>query len=150
MKSAKCLPGRRKLVAGLLVSAGGGLALGFVAGQGLADMPIPTEHNFVAIAEIGVIGEASMQKQIGLTGYVLQLREITIEPGGQIAQHSHANRPGVVKVLSGTWLEGRSSGETPYGPDSGGLLEDENTVHWFFNTGDTPATAIVCDIVPAS
>lgn len=142
--------GRWWLSAIVAVSLGTGLALGVWTVRGSAEMAAPTEHKGVDIMPIGVIGEASITAQIGLTGYILQLREITIEPGGQIAQHSHANRPGVVKVLSGTWLEGRASGETPYGPDSGGLLEDENTVHWFFNTGDTPATAIVCDIVPAN
>ena len=142
--------GRWRLSAIVAVSLGTGLALGVWTTRGSAEMAVPTEHKGVEVVPIGVIGETSMTAQIGLAGYVLQLREITIEPGGQIAQHSHANRPGLVKVLSGTWLEGRASGETPYSPDSGGLLEDENTVHWFFNTGDEPATAIVCDIVPAS
>ena len=30
------------------------------------------------------------------------------------------------------------------------VIEDENTVHWFFNRGSEPATTLVCDIVPAS
>ena len=30
------------------------------------------------------------------------------------------------------------------------VIEDENTVHWFYNRGSEPATAIVCDIKPAS
>ena len=91
-----------------------------------------------------------MTAQIGLTGHKLQLREITILPGGQIAKHSHETRPGLVKVINGTWTEGRPSGETDYAAsDDTGLLEDEGTVHWFWNRGDAPATAIVCDIVPA-
>jgi quercetin dioxygenase-like cupin family protein len=150
MQPAKCGQKRHGFLACLAVSACGGLALGILGGQSIAEMPVPTEHKGIEIETIGVIGAASMEKQIGLAGYVLQLREITIEPGGQIAQHSHENRPGIVKVLSGTWLEGRASGETPYDSSSGGLLEDENTIHWFFNTGDKPATAIVCDIVPAN
>ena len=92
-----------------------------------------------------------MKEQIGLTGYKLQLREIAIMPGGQIAKHSHETRPGLVKVISGTWTEGRPTGEVDYsGSEDTGIIEDEETVHWFWNRGDTPATAIVCDIVPAS
>ena len=127
-----------------------GLALGLSAGGGVAEMAVPTEHKGLAVSALGVVDGPSMATQIGLEGYVLQLREITIEPGGQIASHSHATRPGIVKVLTGTWTEGRESGETLYGPESAGLVEDEETEHWFFNTGSEPATAIVCDIVPAS
>ncbi|NNE24347.1 MAG: cupin domain-containing protein, partial [Rhizobiales bacterium] len=85
----------------------------------------------------------------GLTGRKLQLRAITIEPGGQIAKHGHETRPGLVKVIDGEWIEGRASGEKTYtAGQSEGIVEDENTTHWFFNRSDKPATAIVCDIVP--
>ena len=91
-----------------------------------------------------------MSAQIGLTSYKLQLRAITIEPGGQIAKHSHATRPGLVHVISGTWTAGRSSGEEEFTADSEtGILEDRETVHWFYNRGEEPATALVCDIVPS-
>jgi quercetin dioxygenase-like cupin family protein len=80
----------------------------------------------------------------------LQLREITILPGGQIAKHSHETRPGLVKVIDGAWIEGRADGERTYSSaDAEGILEDRETVHWFWNRGETPGTAIVCDIVPA-
>jgi quercetin dioxygenase-like cupin family protein len=132
------------------VSAGIGLMLGVWGGQGIAEAPVPVEHKGLEVTTLGVLGEQSMYKQIGLAGYVLQLREITVEPGGQIAKHSHENRPGIAKVLSGVWTEGRSTGDTLYDADSSGLLESEDTIHWFFNNGNEPATAIVCDIVPAS
>jgi uncharacterized cupin superfamily protein len=76
---------------------------------------------------------------------------ITIAPGGQIAAHPHTTRPGLVKVVAGEWVEGRPEGETTYDANgSEGIVEDEHTTHWFFNRGTTPATALVCDIVPAS
>jgi quercetin dioxygenase-like cupin family protein len=75
----------------------------------------------------------------------------TIEPGGHIAKHSHATRPGLVKVISGEWIEGRASGEEIFDAATPRAnIEDENTVHWFFNRGSEPATALICDIVPAS
>ena len=101
-------------------------------------------------AKVGVISAESMQTQLGLAGHKLQLREITIAPGGQIAKHSHATRPGLVKVISGTWTEGRPSGEQDFtGADPVAILEDSETVHWFWNRGAEPAAAFVCDIVPA-
>ncbi len=84
-----------------------GLALGAIGGHGLAQVAPPTEHTGLSRESLGVITDKSMQATVGLDGYILQLRAITIEPGGQIAKHSHATRPGLVKVISGEWIEGR-------------------------------------------
>lgn len=128
-----------------------GVALGLVGGPGLAQMAVPTEHKGLKVEALGLVSEESMKAQIGLSGYKLQLREITIEPGGQIAKHSHETRPGLVKVISGTWTEGRPGGEADYAASEPvGIVEDRETVHWFWNRGAEPASAIVCDIVPAS
>ncbi len=92
-----------------------------------------------------------MKAQVGLEGYILLLRAVTIEPGGQIAKHSHAKVPGLVKVVSGEWIEGGESGEKAFNADTPtAIVEDMDTVNWFFNRGTEPATAIVCDIKPAS
>lgn len=115
----------------------------------IAAATAPTEHKGLKVETLGVIASQSMQTTIGLTGHKLQLRAITIEPGGQIAKHGHETRPGLVKVIDGEWIEGRASGEKTYTANQAeGILEDENTTHWFFNRSDKPATAIVCDIVP--
>ncbi len=128
-----------------------GLILGAIGGHGLAQNTPPTEHKGLSLEALGVVTDETMKATVGLEGYILQLRAITIEPGGQIGKHSHATRPGIVKVVSGEWIEGRESGETIYDVDTAAaLIEDENTEHWFFNRGDEPGTALVCDIVPAS
>ena len=116
-------------------------------------MPLKTPFSFAIVklahVEPGNTFHESPTAQFGISGRKLQLREITILPGGQIAKHSHETRPGLVKMIRGTWIEGRPSGENAYGAaDAEAILEDEDTVHWFWNRGDEPATAIVCDIVP--
>lgn len=127
-----------------------GLTVGFVAHQGIAAAPAPTEHAGLSVEKLGVLPASSIKATTGLDGYFMQLRMISIAPGGQIAKHDHATRPGLVKVLEGEWVEGRPEGERAYAAsDSDGILEDENTVHWFFNRGDAPATAVVCDLTPA-
>lgn len=126
-----------------------GLLCGFLISHGWAAMSPPTEHKGLDVGLLGVISEDSMQQQIDLSGYKLQLRKITIMPGGQIVKHSHENRPGLVQVVNGTWVEGRDSGETEYSSGDLALLEDKDTVHWFWNRGDQSAAAYVCDIVPA-
>lgn len=125
-----------------------GVMLGTLGSAGIAAVSAPSEHKGLGVKALGVISPSSMETTIGLTGHKLQLRAITIAPGGQIAKHSHATRPGLVKVISGEWVEGRDAGETHHTASTPeGILEDENTTHWFFNRGDTPATAMVCDII---
>ena len=55
----------------------------------------PTEHKGVSVKSLGAISESSMVSQVGLHGYKMQLREITLAPGGQIARHDHFKRPGL-------------------------------------------------------
>lgn len=126
-----------------------GLALGVGGNRVIAQMDAPAEHKGLAVEALGMVPPESVEAQLGLPGHKLQLREITIEPGGQIAKHDHATRPGLVKMISGEWVEGRPEGETTYSEGGETLVEDAETVHWFWNRGDTPATALVCDLVPA-
>ncbi len=150
MQRTRDNPWGRTLRSTVAVSLTVGMVLGALGSRGLAGMAAPSEHKGLKVESLGVIPERSMMKQIGLSGHKMQLREITIQPGGQIAKHGHETRPGLVKVISGTWVEGRPDGEREYnGGDAVGILEDETTVHWFWNRGAEPARALVCDIVPA-
>jgi len=140
-----------------MTALGIGLLLGGAASLGEAQMKPPSEHKGVSVASLGVLAEESLRKQLGLNGYVMQLREITLQPGGAIAKHSHATRPGLVWIVEGSWTEGRGGhpgidgGERTYAAgDKIAILEDARTEHWFYNRGSTPARAVVCDIVPAT
>lgn len=122
---------------------------GFLVSYGWAAITPPTEHKGLKADLLGVVPGESVAAQEGLDGYKLLLRRITINPGGQIAKHSHATSPGLVYVDSGTWIEGRANDEIHY--SAGDIfVEDKDTVHWFFNRGDEPAAAYVCDIKPVS
>ena len=129
-----------------------GVLLAQVSEIGWALRAPPTKHKGVSVESLGVVSAESMARQLGLPHHIMQLREITLEPGGAIAQHSHAKRPGIVWTASGSWVEGRPSGEKEYPAGKGKgstIVEDADTDHWFFNDGDVPAKVLVCDIVPA-
>jgi quercetin dioxygenase-like cupin family protein len=131
----------------VMLAALGGLFAGFAVAQ----VSGPSEHEGLTVEALGKLDADMIERQTGLDGYFMQLRAITIAPGGQIAQHSHENRPGLVKVISGDWIEGEADGETTFSADgTDAIHEDGDTLHWFFNRGDAPATAIVCDLNPAS
>lgn len=140
-----------RLISTVALSAVLGIALGAVGSRSLAQTAPPTEHKGLTVETLGVISEDSLKAQVGLEGHILLLRAITIAPGGQIAKHSHDKVPGLVKVISGEWIEGGESGEKAFDADTPmAIVEDKDTVNWFYNRGTEPATAIVCDIKPAS
>ena len=92
----------------------------------------------------------TMEATIGLPGYTMRMRAIEIAAGGQIAQHSHEDRPGNMTVIDGAWIEGQPSGEnTSQSPELGTYPEREDTIHWVYNLTDAPAMALVCDIAKA-
>ena len=138
---------------GYLAMFGVGLLLANVSNEGWALRTPPTKHKGVSVKALGIVSEASMSRQVGLKGHILQLREITLEPGGAIAKHSHTTRPGLAYTAAGSWVEGRPDGkvEYPAEKDKGStLVEDADTsVHWFFNDGSVPVKVLVCDIVPS-
>lgn len=122
-----------------------GLALGIVQGQ--SKRQPPSKHEGVSVAALGELRPSSLKIQLGLEGYTMQMREVVVEPGGAIAEHSHATRPGLVKTVSGSWVEVRGDKEIRYPASKKvALVEDENTVHWLYNDGNEPAVAIVCGL----
>jgi len=128
-----------------LVVLSTGLVIGFANGSSHRQPPV--EHEGVSVVSLGQLKESSLKVQIGLEGYEMKLREVTVAPGGAIKEHSHAARPGLVQTVSGSWVEVRNGKEVSY-PDTKkeALIEDENTVHWLYNDGNVPAVAIVCGL----
>lgn len=128
-----------------------GILVGGIGGQVLAQMKGPTEHKGVSVTELGIINEDSLKAQLGIEGFILRMRAVTVEPGGHIREHSHATRPGLVKMFSGTWVEGHPDGReiTYRAGDDIALLEDKDTVHWVYNRGSEPAIGVVCGIQPS-
>jgi len=128
-----------------LVVLSTGLVIGFANGS--SHRQPPAEHEGVSVVALGQLKESSLKIQIGLEGYEMKLREVTVAPGGAIKEHSHATRPGLVQTISGSWVEVRNGQETSY-PDTKkeALIEDENTVHWLYNDGNVPAVALVCGL----
>jgi len=122
-----------------------GLVIGFAHGQ--SKRQPPAEHQGVSVVPLGELKESSLKMQIGLEGYVMKMREITVEAGGAIKEHSHETRPGIVRTISGSWIEVRGDKEIEYpASEKTALVEDENTVHWLYNEGKEPAVAIVCGL----
>mgnify|MGYP002623778897 CR=1 FL=1 len=124
-----------------------GLALSFAGERVSAALSGPTEHKGLKVEMLEELSAETMAATIGLQGYTMRMRAIEVAPGGQIAEHSHAERPGIVTMVEGEWVEGQPTGERTFNAAAYGTFpETENTVHWVYNRTDAPATALVCDI----
>ena len=79
-------------------------------------------------------------------GRTLRMRKLTVQPGGALALHSHANRPAVRYLLEGQMTyhyEGKPDVVENPGDTS---AEDRMTTHWGESTGKVPAVWISVDI----
>ena len=137
----------RSLLPTLAVGIAVGLATATGAPRVLASLSGPTEHEGIEVGMLAELSEDTMKATIGLEGYTMRMRAVGVAPGGQIAEHGHEDRPGIVTMVQGEWVEGRPTGEKTYSADAYGTFpEDEDTVHWVYNRTDAFATALVCDI----
>ena len=124
-----------------------GLGIGLNSEMIMAAVSGPKEHKGIDVGLLEELPEQTLKATIGLEGYTMRMRWVTVMPGGQIAEHSHADRPGIVTMVDGEWIEGKPSGEDTFSAEGYGTFpENENTVHWVYNQSDKPATALVCDL----
>ena len=109
----------------------------------------PTET--VGIKSVRALGNVALEGQVdSLEGRVLRARELELEPGGVVAVHRHDQRPGVAYIISGEVTEHRAGASGPMVKRAGDVAFEENgTIHWWENEGDTVAKVVVIDIVPA-
>ena len=124
--------------------------LSFTAAAAIAaDTPPDKNTGLVGSTEpVGTV-DLAPHNLAGVPGdYELRARAIVIVPGGATANHPHAGRPGVVRVIKGTLIEYRGSAErTVKAGDY--WFENADTTHWFRNPSATePAEIWAVDLVP--
>jgi quercetin dioxygenase-like cupin family protein len=132
-----------RIMLGLLVlSVSGGLA-GAAVSAARAQEP-PKENKGLKAVELRSIDLTSEIDSV--QGRRLRLRMLTLEPGGVVALHSHADRPTVLHVIKGTLVshpQGRPEQTLRAGD---GLAEGKESNHWVENTGNETAEFITVDV----
>ena len=97
---------------------------------------------------VGLVDLAAHKMPGTTADYDLRARAITLAPDGGAPAHPHAGRPGIVRVVKGTVVEGRGSAQRTL--KAGDFwLENHDTTHWFRNPSQTEAAELwIVDIVP--
>jgi quercetin dioxygenase-like cupin family protein len=76
----------------------------------------------------------------------MRMRVIQVEPGGAAAFHSHAQRPALTYVLTGSLLEHRKgSADRTYGAGEV-IVESTDVDHWAENKGTETTTLVSVDL----
>jgi quercetin dioxygenase-like cupin family protein len=104
-----------------------------------------TAHKGVAEKLLGQIDLG--KEKIAVAGHHFRMRRLDIKPGGEVAWHSHGERPALIYVVSGTITEYSSHCEVPIVHKTGELsVEQGGLSHWWKNTSKKPVVLISADI----
>lgn len=85
---------------------------------------------------------------VGITDRKFRLRRLVIQPGGVVPWHSHADRPALIYIVSGTITEYSSACAVPIVHRAGEVAAETHvTAHWWRNTGRVACVLISADLL---
>lgn len=94
--------------------------------------PGPTAHQNVMDKVLTMIPLAT--EKVSLAQHALRLRRLVVQPGGIVAWHSHADRPAIIYVVSGSITEYSSHCAVPIVHRAGeSTAESGGLSHWWKN-----------------
>ncbi len=149
MKSSRCLA---LSIAGLLAGATAIGATAANAGTCPADKvttdgqkPGATAHKDVTEK---LLGQIDLSKETVAVGdHHLRMRRLDIKPGGEVAWHSHGDRPALIFVVSGSITEYSNHCSVPIVHNTGDVsVEQGGLSHWWKNTSKEPVVLVSADI----
>ena len=87
------------------------------------------------------------KEKVALADHQFRIRRLEIQPGGEIAWHSHADRPALIYVVSGQIHEYASNCAVPIEHKAGEVsIEKLGVQHWWKNNGKAPAVLLSADL----
>ena len=95
-----------------------------------------------------LLGSIDLSKEtVAVAGHHFRMRQLDIKPGGEVAWHSHGDRPALIYVVSGSITEYSSHCLVPIVHNAGELsVEQGGLSHWWKNTSNAPVVLISSDI----
>ncbi len=107
--------------------------------------PGATAHKNVSEKLLGAIDLS--KERVAVAGHSFRMRRLDVQPGGEVAWHSHEDRPALIFVVSGSITEYSSHCAVPIVHGTGDLsVEQGGLSHWWKNTSKKPVVLISADI----
>jgi quercetin dioxygenase-like cupin family protein len=116
------------------------------AGEGAAN-PLSGAQTMPAGVTDDLVGSVDLQSELSFDDHDLRLRRLVVQPGGVVPLHSHAGRPALITVVSGTITEYSSKCRVAIDHAAGEVASESGGVsHWWKNNGEVPAVLLSADV----
>jgi len=118
------------------------------ADQMKTDVRAPVTHAAKGVTDT-VLGAIDLAKEpAAIKDRQLRFRKLTIEPGGIVPWHSHADRPAIIYIAEGEIVEYASNCAVPIVHKTGDIRPETNpTSHWWENKGSKTVVLFVGDVL---
>lgn len=94
-----------------------------------------------------IVGSVDLQSELAFADHDLRLRRLVVQPGGIVPLHSHAGRPALITVVSGSITEYNNVCTTGITHKAGDVAMETNAIsHWWKNNGKVPAILLSADV----
>jgi quercetin dioxygenase-like cupin family protein len=143
---------RRGLCAAALLTSAFLLAAPASAGECPADKVSPGFRTSGEMKPKGVtdtvLAAINLSKEkVNLTERQMRIRRLVVQPGGIVPWHSHADRPALIYIVSGSIQEYASTCSVTIEHKAGEVsVEKLGVEHWWKNTSKVPAVLLSLDI----
>jgi quercetin dioxygenase-like cupin family protein len=118
------------------------------AGQMRADATKPSTAAAKAVTDMVLAQIDLAGEKLALSGHMMRVRKLEVQPGGVVPWHSHGDRPALIYVMSGEIVEHASNCAVPILHKAGEVARETHaTAHWWNNQGKTPVVLLSFDIL---
>jgi quercetin dioxygenase-like cupin family protein len=104
------------------------------------DKPVGVTDNVLAAIDLG-------QEAVDVKDHQFRMRRLTVQPGGIVPWHDHADRPALIYIVEGEITEYASDCAVPILHKAGDVARDADLKHWWKNTGTKTVVLISADIL---
>jgi len=143
----------RGLLLAAVVAGASTIGLSAFAGECPADQKKENAREAVDLKPVGVtdtvIASIDVAKApFNINDRLFRMRKLTVEPGGIVPWHSHADRPAIIYITEGEIIEYASNCAVPLVHKTGDVVAETPEVsHWWKNLGDKTAVLLSADLL---
>ena len=123
------------------------------AGECPADAKKPNAREAVDLKPVGVTDTTIAMIDVenepaNIKDRKFRMRKLTIEPGGVVPWHSHADRPAIIYIVEGEIHEHASNCAGPIVHKAGEVVAETAEIsHWWKNQGDKTVVLLSADLL---
>lgn len=104
------------------------------------DKPVGVTDTVLTSIDLG-------KEMVAAQDHQFRMRRLTVQPGGIVPWHDHADRPALIYIVQGEITEYASDCAVPILHKAGDVARDADLKHWWKNNSKKTAVLISADIL---